>query len=101
MLLSVIVPLYNEEEIVEKTFSVLEEELKNIEHEIIFVNDGSKDKTREILEKALIDFNGTILFISHDRYFINKVANSIAVLKDKKIQRYLGNYDDYIVYKNK
>lgn len=57
--------------------------------------------TREILEKALIDFNGTILFISHDRYFINKVANSIAVLKDKKIQRYLGNYDDYLVYKNK
>ncbi|MEE0875901.1 MAG: glycosyltransferase, partial [Fibrobacteraceae bacterium] len=45
MLLSVIVPLYNEEEIVEKTFRVLEDELKEIEHEIIFVNDGSKDKT--------------------------------------------------------
>ncbi len=53
MLLSVIVPLYNEEEIVEKTFTVLEEELKNVEHELIFVNDGSKDKTREILERLL------------------------------------------------
>lgn len=53
MLLSVIVPLYNEEEIVEKTFTVLEEELKDVEHELIFVNDGSKDKTREILERLL------------------------------------------------
>lgn len=53
MLLSVIVPLYNEEEIVEKTFLTLEEELKNIEHQIIFVNDGSKDRTREILEQLL------------------------------------------------
>lgn len=53
MLLSVIVPLYNEEEIVETTFKVLEEELKDVEHELIFVNDGSKDKTREILEDLL------------------------------------------------
>lgn len=53
MLLSVIVPLYNEEEIVEKTFLTLEEELKNIEHQIVFVNDGSKDRTREILEQLL------------------------------------------------
>lgn len=53
MLLSVIVPLYNEEEIVATTFKVLEEELKNVEHELIFVNDGSKDKTREILESLL------------------------------------------------
>ncbi|HPW94334.1 MAG TPA: glycosyltransferase family 2 protein [Fibrobacteraceae bacterium] len=53
MLLSVIVPLYNEEEIVEKTFLTLEEELKGLNHQIIFVNDGSKDKTREILEKLL------------------------------------------------
>ena len=53
MLLSVIVPLYNEEEIVEKTFLTLKEELKDIEHELVFVNDGSKDKTREILEKLL------------------------------------------------
>jgi polyisoprenyl-phosphate glycosyltransferase len=53
MLLSVIVPLYNEEEIVEKTFHTLEAELAHIEHELIFVNDGSKDRTREILERLL------------------------------------------------
>lgn len=53
MLLSVIVPLFNEEEIVAKTFEVLEKELSEIEHELIFVNDGSTDKTREILEGLL------------------------------------------------
>ncbi len=53
MLLSVIVPLYNEEEIVAKTFAVLEQELADIEHELIFVNDGSTDRTREILESLL------------------------------------------------
>lgn len=53
MLLSVIVPLYNEEEIVAKTFSVLEQELAEINHELIFVNDGSTDRTREILESLL------------------------------------------------
>ena len=50
MLLSVIIPVFNEEEIVAETYRVLEEELKDIEHELIFVNDGSKDRTREILE---------------------------------------------------
>ena len=53
MLLSVIFPLYNEEEIVAKTFAVLEQELAEIEHELIFVNDGSTDRTRKILENLL------------------------------------------------
>ncbi len=53
MYLSVIVPLYNEEEIAEKTFATLEQELAEIEHELIFVNDGSTDRTREILENLL------------------------------------------------
>ena len=53
MLLSVIVPVFNEEEIVAETYRVLEEELKDIEHELIFVNDGSKDRTRDILEEVL------------------------------------------------
>lgn len=52
-MLSVIVPLFNEEEIVSKTFAVLEQELAGIEHELIFVNDGSTDRTREILEGLL------------------------------------------------
>jgi len=52
--------------------------------------------TREILENALIEFNGTILFVSHDRYFINKIANNIIEIKNKKINKYIGNYEDYI-----
>lgn len=51
--------------------------------------------TREVLEQALIDFNGTILFVSHDRYFINKIANKIIEVKNKKLYDYIGNYDDY------
>lgn len=57
--------------------------------------------TREILEEALINFTGTILFISHDRYFINKVANTIIELKNKKLNKYIGNYDDYFNQSNK
>ena len=53
MLFSVIAPLFNEEGTVSKTFAVLEDELKNVEHELIFVNDGSTDRTREILESLL------------------------------------------------
>lgn len=52
--------------------------------------------TREILETSLIEFNGSILFVSHDRYFINKVATNIVELKNKKLNKYLGNYDEYI-----
>ena len=42
-----------------------------------------------------IEFTGTILFVSHDRYFINKIATSIIEIKNKNITRYIGNYDDY------
>ena len=52
MLLSVIIPLFNEEEIVAKTFAVLEQELAGIEHELIFVNDGSKDLSRNFGHQA-------------------------------------------------
>ena len=54
--------------------------------------------TKEVLEEALNDFQGTIIFISHDRYFINKLANKIVFIKDKKINEYNGNYDDYKNY---
>ena len=51
--------------------------------------------TREMLEESLREFTGTILFVSHDRYFINKIATSIIEIKNKNITRYIGNYDDY------
>ena len=51
--------------------------------------------TREMLEESLQEFTGTILFVSHDRYFINKIATSIIEIKNKNITKYIGNYDDY------
>ncbi len=51
--------------------------------------------SREVLEQALQDFPGTILAISHDRYFINRFAEKVLVLQDGHIDEYLGNYDDY------
>lgn len=51
--------------------------------------------TREILEDALNEYEGTILFVSHDRCFINKIANKIVVIDDGKLVNYIGNYDDY------
>ena len=52
-------------------------------------------ETRTILEDALKEFKGTILFISHDRYFINKLATKIYEIKDLKMNLFLGNYDYY------
>ncbi|WP_042197992.1 ABC-F family ATP-binding cassette domain-containing protein [Paenibacillus camerounensis] len=52
--------------------------------------------SREVLESALIDFEGTLLFISHDRYFLNKMAERVLELHPAGIDQYLGNYDDYI-----
>ena len=49
--------------------------------------------TKEILEEALLDFDGTLLFISHDRYFINKIATRIVRIENKKLVSYDGNYD--------
>lgn len=49
--------------------------------------------TREILESSLLDFDGTILFVSHDRYFINKIATKIVRIENKKLVTYNGNYD--------
>ncbi len=52
--------------------------------------------SREMLEKALLGFNGTILFISHDRYFVNKIANIVVEMRDKKLVKYNGNYNYYV-----
>ncbi|GAB6926977.1 ABC-F family ATP-binding cassette domain-containing protein [Paenibacillus sp. JCM 10914] len=51
--------------------------------------------SKEVLESALIDYEGTLLFISHDRYFLNKMAERIIELHPDGIQHFLGNYDDY------
>ena len=50
-------------------------------------------KAKEVLEDAINNFLGTVLFISHDRYFINNVATKIAIIKNKNIKLYIGNYD--------
>lgn len=55
--------------------------------------------TKETLEEALKEFEGTIIFISHDRYFINKLANKILYIKNNEMKEYLGNYD-YLKGKN-
>ena len=51
--------------------------------------------TQEVLEDALKEYPGTILFISHDRYFINEIAKKILYIENKEVSEYLGNYDDY------
>ncbi|WP_171035007.1 ATP-binding cassette domain-containing protein [Lentilactobacillus parafarraginis] len=55
--------------------------------------------SREVLEKALNGFDGTILFVSHDRYFINKVATSVVELSRQGTTLYLGDYDYYVAKK--
>lgn len=51
--------------------------------------------SKEILEDAILDFEGTLLIISHDRYFLNKVASKILDMKADRMDLYLGNYDYY------
>ncbi len=52
--------------------------------------------SKEILEEALNHFTGTVLYVSHDRYFINKTAHRILELSDGRFTNYLGNYDYYV-----
>lgn len=52
--------------------------------------------SKEVLEGALADYPGTILFVSHDRYFMNKVSTQVLEMVDKQIISYLGNYDYFI-----
>ena len=51
--------------------------------------------SREVLENALADFPGTIIAVSHDRYFINRFAEKVCVLENGTLKEYLGNYDSY------
>lgn len=56
--------------------------------------------SKEILENALIDYPGTLLFVSHDRYFINRVTTTVVELSTEGAQEYLGDYDYYVEKKN-
>lgn len=72
----------------EVNFLVLDEPTNHIDIE-----------TREMLEEALSEFDATILFISHDRYFIRKIGNRMLEIQNRKIQSFYGDYDTYKAYK--
>jgi ATP-binding cassette subfamily F protein 3 len=55
--------------------------------------------SKEVLEEALASFTGTIVFISHDRYFINRIATRVIEVDAGRLTSYLGNYDDYVARK--
>ena len=57
--------------------------------------------SREVLEAALAGFPGTIVFISHDRYFINRIATKVIEISDGGLTTSLGNYDDYLATKSR
>ena len=52
--------------------------------------------SKEVLENALIDYPGTILFVSHDRYFINRIATKVLELNRHGSAEFLGDYDYYL-----
>ena len=56
--------------------------------------------SKEVLEEALQAFTGTIVFISHDRYFINCIATQVVEVEGGRLTTYLGNYDDYLAAKS-
>ncbi|SNX53088.1 ribosomal protection-like ABC-F family protein [Thermoanaerobacterium sp. RBIITD] len=57
-------------------------------------------KSKEVLEKALLDYDGTLLFVSHDRYFIDKIATKVLELSSDGITEYYGNYSYYLEKKS-
>ena len=57
--------------------------------------------SREVLEEALTQFEGTVLFVSHDRYFINKVANRVLDMRNGQVFQHDGNWADYIAFLEK
>ena len=56
--------------------------------------------SKEILEEALLNYDGTVLFISHDRYFINKIATRIVEMQPSQLLNFPGNYDHYMEIMN-
>lgn len=62
---------------------------------VLFLDEPSNHidiKTREVLENALLDFNGTIVFISHDRFLLDNIASKIIAFEDCQLESYHGNY---------
>ncbi|MEG0985779.1 MAG: ABC-F family ATP-binding cassette domain-containing protein [Clostridia bacterium] len=57
--------------------------------------------SREVLEHALDEFPGTILTVSHDRYFINRVCDRVVEMSPNAVQEFIGNYDDYVQKKRR
>ena len=55
--------------------------------------------SREVLESALVEFAGTMVFISHDRYFINRLATRVVEIERGRVTNHLGTYDDYLAAK--
>ena len=55
--------------------------------------------SREELENTLLHYDGTMLIVSHDRYFINKLATRVLELTPNGVQSYTGNYDDYMAHR--
>ncbi|HBT48377.1 MAG TPA: thiamine ABC transporter substrate-binding protein, partial [Caldanaerobacter subterraneus] len=56
-------------------------------------------KAKEVLEESLLGYSGTVLFVSHDRYFIDKIATKVMILSAEGVEVYLGNYSYYIAKK--
>lgn len=57
-------------------------------------------ETREILEEALLDYTGTLLFISHDRYFIGRLSTRIAELRDRTVHCFEGGYEAFCAHRS-
>ena len=55
--------------------------------------------SKEVLESALMEYEGTLIFVSHDRYFLNRMADHIYELQSDGLSHFLGNYDDYVLKK--
>ena len=91
--LSVIVPCYNEEKNISKFYNKLKEDLKDIDLELIFVNDGSKDKTKEELDKILKHKEFKIKVIHFSRNFGKESAMLAGLENVRKDSEYISIID--------